>query len=183
MARSQRKADVDRFEGKEGKEEVMRKTLGALSIISLALLLASQTVLSQEGQDKLKSEVQELLARMDRAMVDGSVEGILAFYADDAVMLPNNAPKITGKAALRKKMEESLKSGVSFGSFMETVDRAWECGGMVYCVGGYAMSANVPGIPRPVGDKGKSFAVFRRSTDGTLKIAYDMWNTDVEYGK
>jgi ketosteroid isomerase-like protein len=147
------------------------------------LLVLSQSVASQENQDKLKAELQELQAKMDRAMVDGEVEGVLAFYADDAIVLPNNTPKIVGKAELRKKMQDHRKSGVSFGSFMGTVDRAWECGGMVYAIGSYAMSANVPGMPRPVGDKGKSFAVFRRGADGKLKIVYDMWNTDIEYGK
>jgi len=161
----------------------MRSIARSLLLIVIMLFVLNQSALSQENQDKLKGELQELLTRMDRAMVDGRVEAVLAFYADDAIVLPNNAPKIVGKVELRKKMQDHRKSGVSFGSFMGTVDRAWECGGMVYSLGSYAMSANVPGMPRPVGDKGKSFAVFRRAADGKLHIVYDMWNTDIEYGK
>ena len=161
----------------------MRALARALLLIVLLSFIPIQSVLSEEPPSKLESELRELLTKMDRAMVDGNFEAVLAFYAEDAVVLPNNAPKIVGKAALRKRMEDHRKSGVTFGSFMGTVERAWECGGMVYSIGTYAMSANVPGMPRPVGDKGKSFAVFRRAADGKLQIVYDMWNTDIEYGK
>jgi hypothetical protein len=34
------------------------------------------------------------------------------------------------------------------------------------------MSASVPGLPRPIGDKGKSLAVFRRAVDGKLQVVY-----------
>jgi ketosteroid isomerase-like protein len=165
------------------KEEIMFTMARVLSLIALLWLIPIQSVLSEEPPSKLEVELQELLSRMDRAMVDGNFEAVLAFYSDDLVVLPNNAPKIVGKAALRKKMEDHRKLGVTFGSFMGTVERAWECGGMIYSIGSYAMSANVPGMPRPVGDKGKSFAVFRRAADGKLRIVYDMWNTDIEYGK
>jgi len=143
----------------------------------------AQVVLSEENEDKLINELQELMAEMNQAIANGNIEEGLAYYADDAVVLPNHAPRIVGKAELRKKMLKQKKSGVDFGSFMGTVERAWESNGMVYSVGSYALSANVPGRPRPVGDKGKFFAVFRREPDGTLKIVYDIWNTDIEYGK
>jgi ketosteroid isomerase-like protein len=163
--------------------EVMRRIVMALWLVVLVMLVPAQCVLSQERQRELKSEVEELMAKMDRAMVDGDTEALLTFYADDVVVLPNNAPRIVGKAAFRKMMEDHRKSGVTFGSFMGTVDRAWECGGMVYSVGSYALSANIPGMARPVGDKGKSLTIFRRGKDGKLQIVYDMWNTDVEMGK
>jgi ketosteroid isomerase-like protein len=163
----------------------MRFVTKALSLIApvLLLLVSAHSAHSQQPQSALKAELQDLMTKMDRAMVNGDDEAVLAFYADDAVLLPNNAPKIVGKAALRKQMREHRKMGISFGSFTGTVDQAWECGGMVYAVGTYAMSANIPGLARPVGDKGKSLAIFRRTSGGKLQIVYDMWNTDVEAGK
>ncbi len=161
----------------------MRRVVGVLLFIGLVVVVPARGVLCQEPQSNLVSELQELSARMDRAMVEGDVETGLAFYADDAVVLPNNAPKIVGKAALRKSWDDQRKSGVTFGSFTGKVEQAWECGGMVYSVGSYAMSANVPGVPRPMADKGKYLAVYRRAADGKLQIVYDIWNTDVEYGK
>lgn len=161
----------------------MRETARVVSLIALVLLIPIQSAFAEERQSTLKGELQALLTKMDRAMVDGNFEAVLAFYAEDAVVLPNNAPKIVGKAAIRKKMEAQRKSGVTFGSFMGMVEQAWEGGGMVYSVGSYAISASVPGVARPVGDKGKSLAIFRRAADGKLRIVYDMWNTDVEAGK
>jgi len=158
----------------------MRGKAGVLSLIALLSLIPIQGAFSEKPPSKLESELQELLTTMDRAMVDGHCETILAFYADDAVILPNNAPKIVGKEAIRKRMEAHRKSGVTFGSFKGTVERAWECGDMVYSVGSWAMSASIPGVARPVADKGNSLAIFRRTADGKLHIVYDMWNSDVE---
>lgn len=161
----------------------MRWMKETLAVIVLATACLAPVAYAQDRGEALRAEVQALLGAMDRAVVGGDIEAALTFYADAAVVLPNNAPKIVGKASLRKRMEENRKLGVSFGSFTGTVDEAWECGGLVYCVGRYALAANVPGQARPVGDKGKSFAVFSRSADGRLQLLYDIWNTDVEYGR
>lgn len=151
-------------------------------VILLSLGMA-QAAPAQDDRPELKSQLQALMAKMDRAMVDGDYEAVALFYADDAVVLPNNSPRIEGREALRTLMEENRKAGVTFGSFTGTVDRTWECGGMVYAVGSYALSADVPGLERPVADKGKTFTVFRRLSNGKLEIVYDMWNTDIEAGK
>jgi len=146
------------------------------------LLLISSQLVPQDNQAKVKSELEELYSKMERALIEGNNEAIWAFYADDAVILHNNAPKSPSKAAWRKKMEER-KDKVSISSSSGTVEQAWECGGMVYSVGIYAMSASIPGTARPIGDKGKSLTIFRRTADGRLLIVYDIWNTDIEYGK
>jgi ketosteroid isomerase-like protein len=171
-----------RLDGRQ-TEEIMRTPKMAFLLVVVLSLIPAQTVVSQKQQPKLKDQLQELLTSMDRAMVDGNTEAVLAFYADDAVVLPNNAPKIVGKASIRKNMEDTRKTGVTFGSFAGTVEQAWECGDMVYCVASYALSANLPQVARPVGDKGKSLVIFRRTADGKLQIVYDMWNTDIEMGK
>jgi ketosteroid isomerase-like protein len=164
-------------------EGIMREITRILVFLVLVLVVPMRSVAARDQDPNLKNELQELLAKMDRAMVDGDTAALMAFYADDAVLLPNNAPKIAGKAEIRKKMEDNRKTGVTFGSFSGTVEQAWECGGMVYAVGSYALSANLPGVPRPVGDKGKTLTVFRRLANGKLEIVYDIWNTDVEMGK
>jgi len=161
----------------------MRRTPFLLLLVAAMSVLGIVGVCSEEPRGALEVELHALDAAMHQAMIAGDFEKILTFYADDAVVLPNNAPKIVGKAAMRASFEEQQKSGVTIGSFASTVDRAWECGGMVYSVGSYAMSANVPGTPRPVADKGKFFSVYRRTASGSLQIVYDIWNTDVEWGK
>jgi ketosteroid isomerase-like protein len=163
--------------------EIMRDVARVSWLLILLSLVTVQAALAQDDRPELMSELQELMVKMDRAMVDGDYEAVAKFYADDAVVLPNNSPRIEGRAALQGLMEENREAGVNFGSFTGTVDRAWECGGMVYAVGSYALSADVPGLERPVADKGKTFTVFRRRANGKLEIVYDIWNTDIEMGK
>ena len=116
-------------------------------------------------------------------MVDGDFETLIAYYAEDAVLLPNWGEKVVGREAIREKMEADREAGLVFESFTGRTETAWECGGRVFAVGTYALSLSVPGVERPVADKGKFMAVWRRAPDGKLTIIYDMWNTDVPIGK
>lgn len=106
----------------------------------------------------------------------------LDFYADDAVLLPNNGEKLVGKEAMRKKMLADQQAGMKMESFTGRTEEAWECGGKVYTIETYALSLKVPGMERPVADKGKFIAIWTRGSGGGLKILYDMWNTDVQMG-
>jgi len=158
-----------------------RNTLiqGFCFLVLVLPLLAS----ADDDKDALIAELDAIGQRMERAMVEGDFETTLSYYADDAVLLPNWGQKVVGKEAIRDKMESDREGGLSFESFTGKTEDAWECGGNVYAVGTYALSLTVPGMERPIADKGKFMSVWRRSSDGTLAITYDMWNTDVPIGK
>ncbi|MCP4200690.1 MAG: DUF4440 domain-containing protein [bacterium] len=134
------------------------------------------------GKEALISELDALGQKMERSMVEGDIETTLSYYADDAVLLPNWGEKVVGKEAIRKKMESDREGGMRFESFSGKTEDAWECDGKVYAIGTYALSLRLPGIERPVADKGKFIAVWRRGHDGKLAVIYDMWNTDIAMG-
>ena len=149
----------------------------------VVVVVSALPALASTDVDSLIKELDELGAKMERAMVEGDFETMLAYYADDTVLLPNWGKKIVGKDAIREKMESDREAGLDFESFTGQTEAAWECGGKVYAVGTYALSVTVPGVERPVADKGKFMSVWRRAEDGTLTIIYDMWNTDVPMGE
>jgi len=153
-----------------------------LLVLLVGCLCVAPSAFGSEPSDLVR-EVDALGARMNAALVDGDYEAVLACYADDAVMLPNGGEKLVGKKAIRDAMFASRDSGLRFQSFSGRVEKAWECGGMVIAVGAYALSASVPDVKRPIGDKGKFVAVYRRESTGSLKLLYDIWNTDIEPGK
>lgn len=131
----------------------------------------------------LAGEMNALGQEVDRAIVAGDLETGLSFYADDAILLPNYGEKLAGKKAIRERMLADRAKGVRIQSFTGLVDHAWECGGMVYTVGTYAMSVGRPGTERPIGDRGKFITIWRRESSGQLRIVYDIWNTDIPAGK
>jgi ketosteroid isomerase-like protein len=159
-----------------------RAVLGSALAVLVGSVLVAACALGTEPSGLVR-ELDALGATLSQAMVDENSEALLVHYADDAVMLAPNEAKLVGKQAIRENMLASRKSGTDIQSFSGRVEQAWECGGMVYAVGSYAASVAVPGVERPIGDKGKFMSVYRRESDGTLKVLYDMWNSDVPPGK
>jgi len=153
-------------------------TLTTVAAVTIAVTLAAS---AQAGD--LRAELDTLVAKIDQALMDGDIDAIMSFYADDAVMMPNFAEKLEGKQAIRENLLASREEGLVFESFTGQVDEAWECGDMVYEVGTYAAAITLPGVERPIGDKGKIMTVWRREQGGKLKIVYEIWNTDIEPGK
>lgn len=151
---------------------------GIAAAVTVAIALAVTAVAGD-----LRAELEELNAQICRAQLDGDFDALMSFYADDAVVLPNYGKKLEGKKAIREKMEADREAGLVFESFTARIDEAWECEGMVYEIGTFALSLSLPDIARPIGEKGKYMTVWRRGKRGTLKILYEIWNTDIEPGK
>jgi ketosteroid isomerase-like protein len=104
----------------------------------------------------------------------GNAGGVVALYADDAVLMPPNAPQARGiaaiKAAVAKEIADAKKSGITLAVATDEVgvagDMAWHSG--TYVVkdkGGKTV------------DAGKFLEAWQRK-NGMWRIARDMWNSD-----
>jgi ketosteroid isomerase-like protein len=111
-----------------------------------------------------------------RAAATGDLETMLAFWADDAVVYaPDRAP-ITGKAAIREFVIESLKvPGFSI---------TWEPqSGFVSSAGdvGYLLETNRVTFndenAEQVKVPGKAVTIWRKGTNGKWSCVVDTWNT------
>jgi ketosteroid isomerase-like protein len=157
------------------------KILRSIAAVCAVLCLGAGNA-SPAGDDPLVRELDALGAKINRAMMDGDFEVMLSYYAADAVLMPNGEAMLVGKGAIRARLLENRKAGIVFHSFTGRVEEAWECGGLAYMRGTYALAASAPGLERPVADKGKSLSVLRRTEDGRLLVILDIWNTDVPPG-
>lgn len=68
----------------------------------------TQTMATKPDNQQLKAEIQALENEWANADNARDVNALAAFYSDDAVSLANNRPMLTGNAAIKKDMEESL---------------------------------------------------------------------------
>jgi len=104
----------------------------------------------------------------------GNAGGVVALYADDAVLMPPNAPQARGiaaiKAAVVKEIAVAKKAGITLAVATDEVgvasDMAWHSG--TYVVkdkGGKTV------------DAGKFLEAWQRK-NGMWRIARDMWNSD-----
>ena len=99
----------------------------------------------------------------------GNADGYMAFYADDAVILPTNAPAIAGSAEIRKFWAAVLGPGKS------DVDLITE---HVESSGDLAVERGRYEVTTPFKDSGKYIVVWQKR-GGKWRIIDDMFSTNL----
>ena len=93
------------------------------------------------------------------------------------VMLPPNGVAVQGRQAIQKWMGEFPP----ISEFkLEAVDVDGR-GDVAYARGNYSMTLSPPGIA-PIRDHGKWVEVWRKQADGSWKMRWDIFNSDVPAG-
>jgi ketosteroid isomerase-like protein len=108
----------------------------------------------------------------------GETDAVVAYYADDAMVLPPNEPMATSQEAIRKAWAEMLAApglGISWHPTKVEVARSGDIG---YSVGTYEITINDSKGNR-VTDRGKYFSAWKKQPDGSWKSAVDTWNSDL----
>jgi ketosteroid isomerase-like protein len=105
----------------------------------------------------------------------GNADGIASQYADDAVLMPPNAPASTGRAAIRAWIATDSATTKSAGLTLRnnSVTGIGVTGDLAWMSGTFSI---VDGSGKAV-DTGKYLSVHRR-TNGNWLYIRDIWNTD-----
>ena len=126
--------------------------------------------------------VQRILRDLDgqwsKAAAAKDLEQTVAYYSDDAVVLPPNGPSATTKEAIRKLWQDLLASPGFALSWKPTRVEASKSGDMAHVSGTYEFSIN-DASGKPFNDRGKYLEVWKKQADGNWKCAADMWNSDL----
>src|SRR4051812_43602385 len=103
------------------------------------------------------------------------VEGILAYWTDDAVLLPPGLPAVVGKEALRAYVSQSLQ--------MPGFSITWSSSDVTFSPDGqlaYMFARNAVTMNDADGTSirmsGRAVTIWRRETDGAWRCAVDIWN-------
>jgi uncharacterized protein (TIGR02246 family) len=106
------------------------------------------------------------------------VDDWVAFYTDDAIILPPNEPKATGKESISKSIGELLSApGISLSWEPEKVEVA-RSGDLAYTQGKYLLTMN-DAKGKPMTDHGKTSEIWKKQADGRWKCAVDMWSSNL----
>ena len=102
----------------------------------------------------------------------------LAYYADDAVVLPPNEPLAMTKDDIQKSVTDLLAlPGLSV-SWQTTKAEAARSGDLAYTYGTYELTSN-DAKGNATTDHGKYSEVWRKQADGNWKCIVDMWSSDL----
>lgn len=102
--------------------------------------------------------------------------GVLAAWCDEGVLMPPHHPSVHGRAALERYFR-GLFANRRF-AFVFTFSQIEVIGGIALERVEYRASAWPAEGGAPVHDVGKGLHVYRRQTDGSWKLAQDIWNSD-----
>lgn len=95
------------------------------------------------------------------------------YYAPDATVLPPNERTLHGRAAVTEFMA-AFPTMTSFTTTMVTVEGS---GDLAYVHGVFHIEMSTP--DGPAVDDGKYIEIWKRQSDGSWKVAYDIFNSDL----
>ena len=162
-----------------------KRTVVLLWSASLALACQQEPATEQASETDPAIDaaaVTEAIAAKDRqfadAMVAGDIETLMSVYADDAILLPPNAPRAEGAPAIRETFTSWFAEGGPPASMTITSDDVTvaAAGDYAHAVGTWTMSG-----PGPDGsdwsDQGNVLVVWK-NISGDWKVVADIWNSD-----
>ena len=103
---------------------------------------------------------------------------MLAFYADDAIVMDPNSPMATTKKSIRKAWTDGLALPGFSMKWDEVKAVVAHSGDIGYTYGTYEMTMN-DAKGKPVTDHGKYATIWKKQADGKWKVAVDIGNTDM----
>ncbi len=134
---------------------------------------AAAEPVAEMDMDAIRAEIQAMEDAYAEAQNAGDIEGILVYYADDAVNMPEDMPIVEGKEAIRKRLTEQYEQNKDNGgsisfkveSIMADGDLLVEAGSSTYTSAEGEVST------------GKYVSVFEKR-DGKYVCVRDIWNED-----
>ena len=122
--------------------------------------------------------LRDLDAQWAKAAAAKDVEQTIAYYSNDAIVLPPNATSAATKEAIRNVWRDMLASSGLVITWKPTRVEASKSGDMAHVSGTYEFSIN-DASGKPFNDRGKYLEVWKKQADGNWKCAADMWNSDL----
>lgn len=150
--------------------------LAFFSSIALILLASACNQPAPDTRAADESAIREADAQWSKTAGANDLEATVAYYTDDAALLPPNAPIATGKQAIHAVWAGLLGPGVSL-SWQATKVEVARSGDLGYLRGTYQLTMKDP-KGATMSEKGKMVEVWKKQADGKWKVVADIFNSD-----
>jgi ketosteroid isomerase-like protein len=126
----------------------------------------------------MERTLRDLDGQWSKAAAAKNLEQTIAYYSDDAVVLPPNAASAMTKEAIRNTWKALLASPGLVIAWKPTRVELAKSGDMAWVSGTYELTMN-DASGNPMSDRGKYLEVWQKQPDGNWKCAADIWNSDL----
>ena len=154
----------------------MRNRYRPAILLALAALAGCQSM-PTPAPDVVREEaaIRSTDARWLAAAQAHDLEQTVSYWTDDVYMMPPGESAIVGKEALRRYVGGAF--AIPGFSITWVTDRIWvaKSGDVAYAVGTDTIRLTSP-EGKPIVERNKAVAVWRKEPDGSWKCAVDIWN-------
>ena len=150
----------------------IRFLLGAVLISSALAVVSCAPSATGDRRAADASAIQALDEQWSATAAKNDLEGTVAFYADDAVLLPPNAPIAADRKSIRDSWAGLLGPNTAVSWKVTKVEVA-KSGELGYLYGAYSLT--MPGVK----DTGKLVEIWNKQSDGKWKCIVDTYNSDL----
>jgi len=149
----------------------MKMRTALLLVLIPSAVVATSCAPSATGSRRAAdvSAIQALDEQWSATAARNDLEGTVAFYADDAVLLPPNAPIATDRKSIRESWAGLLGPNTAVSWKVSKVEVA-KSGELGYLYGTYPLSIRNPNGGPPVRDTGKLVEIWKKQADGKWKL-------------
>ena len=147
------------------------RSLILVAVFSLFAVLGTKAKSAEDALMIADAQWEKAVNTLD---LDGSVNAC----ADDGSVLSQGAPIATGHDAIRKLFQGFFAMPEIKLAWKATRAEAARSGDLGYTTGTYTMTYKDPS-GKTVTDHGKYVTVWKKQKDGSWKVAYDIFNSDL----
>ena len=146
----------------------------------LAFLVACGTEQTKpSAEETARADIMALDALREQFMglfKVGDASGLAGLYTEDAILMPPEKPAAAGRQAIEAVFRTtfdrfSAKLNIAFDEIEIAGDWAFERGS-------YALTLTPKAGGEPIQETGKYLMILRTDSDGSWKLARDIWNAD-----
>jgi ketosteroid isomerase-like protein len=153
---------------------LIQRGFTSLVLAGCALSGCERRVDSVSLTDADRNVIRDRVPSFDKAVLAADWPSVVAFYAEDGILLPPNAPMVEGRVAMQKFFEGFPK----ITEFKQSVAEVEGDVDLVYTRGTYEMTMTPPGA-KPQKDRGKVLGVWKKQGDGSWVVSRVSWNSDL----
>jgi ketosteroid isomerase-like protein len=121
--------------------------------------------------------INTLQSQVDSAIINGDTERYVGFLADDAVLMPPNAPPVVGKEAIRS-WNAAMSKEMKIEAYTSSDDEVVVAGDWAFRRATVDWTIRSRAIGQPIRDSAKYLIVYARQPDGSWKVARDIWSSN-----
>lgn len=155
-------------------------TLCGTFVIAISMAACNQTPPpAPDTHDADVKAITDTEVQANLAWAAKDLERVMAFYADDAVLMTPGMEAVSGKEAMRAGMKEMLADPAVSLTFQSSKVDVAKSGDLAYTEGTYKLTVTDPATHKLINDHGNYVTTFRKQADGSWKAVVDIASSAV----